>query len=76
MGLYFLDLAGGSAALPGALVGFSARRARAITLRGGLGRLTSALPAGLDVEYGVRVGTRHALGGDGAVLNTSRADSC
>jgi oxygen-dependent protoporphyrinogen oxidase len=71
LGLYFLDLSGNSAALPGALVGFRARRARAMTLRGGLGRLTSALAAGLEVEYGVRV-ERVTRYGDGAVLNTSK----
>jgi oxygen-dependent protoporphyrinogen oxidase len=71
LGLYFLDLAGSSAALPGALAGFSARRARAMTVRGGLGRLTSALAAGLDVEYGVRV-KRVVRDHGGAVLDTTR----
>lgn len=71
LGLYFLDLAGSSAALPGALAGFSARRARAMTVRGGLGRLTSALAAGLDVEYGVRVERVARADGGGAVLATT-----
>lgn len=71
LGLYFFELAGTSAAVPGALAGFSARRARAMTVRGGLGRLTSALAAGLDVEYGVRV-ERVKRGDGGAVLDTTR----
>jgi oxygen-dependent protoporphyrinogen oxidase len=71
LGLYFLDLAGNSAAIPGALAGFTAGRARALTVRGGLGRLTSALAAGLDVEYGVRV-HRVARDGSAAVLDTTR----
>jgi protoporphyrinogen/coproporphyrinogen III oxidase len=72
LGLYFLDLAGSSAILPGALAGLSARRARAMTVRGGLGRLTSALAAGLDVEYGVRVQRVARHDGGGAVLDTTR----
>ncbi|WP_211369977.1 FAD-dependent oxidoreductase [Nonomuraea turkmeniaca] len=51
---------------------FTARRARAVTVRGGLGRLTSALAAGLDVEYGVRVERVARDDGAGAVLHTSR----
>jgi oxygen-dependent protoporphyrinogen oxidase len=72
LGLYFLDLAGSSAALPGALAAFSARRARAMTVRGGLGRLTSALAAGLDVEYGVRVERVARDDRGGATLDTTR----
>ncbi|MFB4284109.1 NAD(P)/FAD-dependent oxidoreductase [Nonomuraea sp. MTCD27] len=72
LGLYFLDLAGTGAALAAALTGFTARRARAMTVRGGLGRLTSALASGLDVEYGVRVERVARDDGAGAVLDTSR----
>lgn len=72
--LYFQELAANSAALTGALAGFSARasspstpksstqksstpngRLRAVTLRGGLGQLTTALAAALDVDYEVHV---------------------
>ncbi|MGH3475667.1 MAG: protoporphyrinogen/coproporphyrinogen oxidase [Nocardioidaceae bacterium] len=70
-GLYFQDLAGSSAALPGALSGFGASRARAMTLRGGLGRLTLALAAGLNIEYGVRV-ERVARHNHYAVVDTAR----
>lgn len=72
-GFYFQDLADDSAALAGTLAAFFARASAAVTVRGGLGRLTTALAADLDVEYGVRVERveRPAAGGS-VVLTTSR----
>ncbi|MEJ3657979.1 FAD-dependent oxidoreductase [Actinomycetes bacterium KLBMP 9759] len=54
-GLFFQDLADNSAVLPGAFAAYSAHRPKAFTLHGGLGSLTNALAAALDVEYHVRV---------------------
>jgi oxygen-dependent protoporphyrinogen oxidase len=54
-GLFFQDLAGNSAVLPGSLAALSARGPKAFTLRGGLGALTTALAAKVEVEYDVRV---------------------
>jgi oxygen-dependent protoporphyrinogen oxidase len=65
-GLLFYNGLSDSAALSGAMAAFSALRARAFTIRGGLGRLTAALAMGapprpsrawgsVDVEYGVAV---------------------
>jgi oxygen-dependent protoporphyrinogen oxidase len=73
-GLFFQELAANSAALPGALAAFSARAAKAFTLSGGLGRLTTALAATLDVEYGVRVERvrRPGTPGGRVTLATSR----
>jgi protoporphyrinogen/coproporphyrinogen III oxidase len=72
--LYFQELSANSAVLPGALAAFSARAASAITLRGGLGRLTTALAAKLDVEYDVRVERvqRPSSPGGPVALATSR----
>ncbi|MGP3971126.1 protoporphyrinogen/coproporphyrinogen oxidase [Streptomyces sp. 6N223] len=80
-GLLFYDGLSDSAALAGVMAAFSARRAQALTIRGGVGRLTAALAKGaplrpskgwgrLDVEYGVRVERverveRRAEGADG-----------
>nr|WP_232667053.1 FAD-dependent oxidoreductase [Pseudonocardia sp. TRM90224] len=73
-GLFFQDVAGGSAVLPGSLVAFSARGPKAFTLRGGLGSLTSALAATLDVEYDVQVERVERPGsrGGAVTLTTSR----
>lgn len=58
--MYFQDLADNSAALTGVLAAFSVRTPssfalhrglRAFTLHGGLGQLTTALAANLDIEY-------------------------
>jgi oxygen-dependent protoporphyrinogen oxidase len=73
-GLFFQELAANSAALPGALTAFLARASSAYTLRGGLGTLTTALAAKLDVEYDVRVervGRPNSPGGR-VTLTTSR----
>ncbi|WP_192810201.1 protoporphyrinogen/coproporphyrinogen oxidase [Actinomadura rudentiformis] len=73
-GLFFQELAGNSAVLPGTLAAFSARRPKAFTLRGGLGALTTALAAKLDMEYDVRVERvqRPTSPGDPVSLATSR----
>lgn len=73
-GLYFQELAANSAALPAALAAFSARSASAVTLRGGLGRLTSVLAATVEIEYDVRVERvrRPDSAGGHVVLATSR----
>lgn len=49
-GLYFQSLEGMSKALPLALSLFASRRARTLTLRGGLGRLPEAIAARLSVS--------------------------
>ncbi|MER7894314.1 FAD-dependent oxidoreductase [Micromonospora sp. NPDC094482] len=72
LGLYFLTLSANSGAIPGALAAFQARRAKAVTVRGGLGRLAVALARPLNVEYGVRVERVWRDGTGGAVLATNR----
>jgi oxygen-dependent protoporphyrinogen oxidase len=73
-GLFFQDLADNSAVLLGSFAAYSALGPKAFTLRGGLGSLTSALAAPLDVEYGIRVERVHRSSSPGGAvaLATSR----
>ncbi len=73
-GLFFQDLADNSAVLLGSFVAYSALGPKAFTLRGGLGSLTTALAATLDVEYDIRVERvqRSSSPGGNVALATSR----
>ncbi|TWF76859.1 protoporphyrinogen oxidase /UDP-galactopyranose mutase [Pseudonocardia hierapolitana] len=73
-GLFFQDLADNSAVLLGSFLAYSALGPKAFTLRGGLGSLTTALAATLDVEYDIRVERVERSGSPGSnvALATSR----